>query len=93
MVFLQGHGVDTSRAVRIFRTYGAGAIPLVKENPYRPARDIRGVGFITSDQIAQKLGIPKSSIMRARAGITYALLQAVENGDRGLPDAEILTLA
>jgi exodeoxyribonuclease V alpha subunit len=50
MVFLQGHGVDTSRAVRIFRTYGAGAIPLVKENPYRPARDIRGVGFITSDQ-------------------------------------------
>jgi exodeoxyribonuclease V alpha subunit len=93
MVFLQGHGVGTSRAVRIFKTYGADAIPLVKENPYRLARDIRGIGFITADQIAQKLGIPKTSIMRARAGITYALLQAVENGDCGLPEAELLTLA
>jgi len=78
MVFLQGHGVGTSRAVRIFKTYGADAIPLVKENPYRLARDIRGIGFMTADQIAQKLGIPKTSIMRARAGISYALLQAVE---------------
>ena len=93
MVFLQAHGVGTSRAVRIFKTYGADAIPLVKENPYRLARDIRGIGFMTADQIAQKLGIPKSSIMRARAGITYALLQAVENGDCGLPEAELLTLA
>jgi exodeoxyribonuclease V alpha subunit len=85
MVFLQSHGVGTSRAVRIFKTYGADAIPLVNENPYRLASDIRGIGFITADQIAQKLGIPKTSIMRARAGITYALLQAVENGDCGLP--------
>ena len=89
----RAHGVGTSRAVRIFKTYGADAIPLVKENPYRLARDIRGIGFMTADQIAQKLGIPKSSIMRARAGITYALLQAVENGDCGLPEAELLTLA
>ena len=93
MVFLQSHGVGTSRAVRIFRTYGADAIPLVKENPYRLARDIRGIGFVTADQIAQKLGIPKTSMVRARAGITYALLQAVENGDCGLPEAELLTLA
>ena len=93
MVFLQSHGVGTSRAVRIFKTYGADAIPLVKENPYRLARDIRGIGFITADQIAQKLGVPKTSIMRARAGITYALLQAIENGDCGLPEAELLTLA
>jgi exodeoxyribonuclease V alpha subunit len=93
MVFLQGHGVGTSRAVRIFKAYGADAIPLVKENPYRLARDIRGIGFITADQIAQKLGIPKTSIVRARAGITYALLQAIENGDCGLPEAELLTLA
>lgn len=49
MVFLQSHGVGTSRAVRIFKTYGADAIPLVKENPYRLARDIRGIGFITAD--------------------------------------------
>ena len=81
MVFLQSHGVGTSRAVRIFKTYGADAIPLVKENPYRLARDVRGIGFITADQIAQKLGIPKTSMVRARAGITYALLQAIENGD------------
>jgi exodeoxyribonuclease V alpha subunit len=93
MVFLQGHGVGTSRAVRIFKAYGADAISLVKENPYRLARDIRGIGFITADQIAQKLGIPKTSIVRARAGITYALLQAIENGDCGLPEAELLTLA
>jgi exodeoxyribonuclease V alpha subunit len=93
MVFLQSHRVGTSRAVRIFKTYGADAIPLVKENPYRLARDIRGIGFITADQIAQKLGVPKTSIMRARAGITYALLQAIENGDCGLPEAELLTLA
>jgi len=93
MVFLQSHGVGTSRAVRIFKTYGADAIPLVRENPYRLARDIRGIGFITADQIAQKLGIPKTSMLRARAGITYALLQAIENGDCGLPEAELLTLA
>jgi exodeoxyribonuclease V alpha subunit len=93
MVFLQSHGVGTTRAVRIFKTYGADAIPLVKENPYRLARDIRGIGFITADQIAQRLGIPKTSMLRARAGISYALLQAIENGDCGLPEAELLTLA
>src|SRR5215470_11667167 len=93
MVFLQSHGVGSSRAVRIFKTYGADAIPLVKENPYRLARDLRGVGFITADQIAQKLGIPKTSMLRARAGITYALLQAIENGNCGLPEPELLTLA
>ena len=93
MVFLQGHGVGTSRAVRIFKTYGADAIALVTENPYRLARDIRGIGFVTADQIAQRLGMPKTSMLRARAGITYALLQAVEAGDCGLPEAELLTLA
>ena len=93
MVFLQSHGVGTSRAVRIFKAYGADAIPLVKQNPYRLARDIRGIGFITADQIAQKLGIPKTSMLRARAGISYALLQAVEDGDCGLPQEELLTLA
>jgi exodeoxyribonuclease V alpha subunit len=93
MVFLQGHGIGTSRAVRIFKAYGADAIPLVEENPYRLARDIRGIGFITADQIAQKLGIPKTSMLRARAGIAYALLQAIRNGDCGLPQDDLLTLA
>ena len=93
MVFLQSHGVGTSRSVRIFKTYGADAIPLVKENPYRLARDIRGIGFKTADQLAQKLGIPKTSMLRARAGLSYALLQAVENGDCALPQDELLKLA
>ena len=93
MVFLQSHGVGTSRSVRIFKTYGADAIPLVKENPYRLARDIRGIGFKTADQLAQKLGIPKNSMLRARAGLSYALLQAVENGDCALPQDELLKLA
>jgi exodeoxyribonuclease V alpha subunit len=93
MVFLQSHGVGTSRAVRIYKAYGADAIPLVKRNPYRLARDIRGIGFITADQIAQRLGIPKTSMLRAQAGISYALLQAVENGDCGLPQEDLLTLA
>ncbi len=53
MVFLQSHGVGTARAVRIYKTYGADAIPLVKEDPYRLARDIRGIGFRTADQLAE----------------------------------------
>ena len=80
MVFLQSHGVGTSRAVRIYKTYGADAIPLVTENPYRLARDIRGIGFKTADLIAEKLGISKTAMIRARAGISYALLNAVDDG-------------
>ena len=90
---LEVDGVGTSRAVRIFKTYGADAIPLVKENPYRLARDIRGIGFKTADEIAQKLGIPKTSMLRARAGLGYALLQAVDNGDCALPESDLLKLA
>ncbi|WP_042695966.1 ATP-dependent RecD-like DNA helicase [Azospirillum sp. B506] len=93
MVFLQSHGVSTSRAVRIFKTYGADAIPLVTENPYRLARDIRGIGFKTADTIAERLGIPKDSMIRARAGVSYALLEAVSNGHCGLPEDELLKLA
>ncbi len=93
MVFLQSHGVGTSRAVRIFKTYGPDAIPLVTENPYRLARDIRGIGFKTADTIAERLGIPKDSMIRARAGISYALLEAVSDGHCGLPEDELLTLA
>jgi exodeoxyribonuclease V alpha subunit len=93
MIFLQSHGVSTSRAVRIYKTYGADAIPLVTENPYRLARDIRGIGFKTADQIAQKLGIEKTSMLRARAGITYALLEAINDGHCALPEEELLPLA
>lgn len=73
MVFLHAHGVSTSRAVRIFKTYGQEAIAVVSENPYRLARDIRGIGFLSADTIAQKIGIAKDSSLRAKAGVSYAL--------------------
>jgi exodeoxyribonuclease V alpha subunit len=61
MLFLHGHGVGTSRAVRIFKTYGADAVERITENPYRLARDIRGIGFKTADQVAARLGIEKTA--------------------------------
>ena len=93
MVFLQSHGVGTSRAVRIYKTYGADAIPLVSENPYRLARDIKGIGFKTADQIAEKLGIEKTAMIRARAGISYTLTEAISDGNCGLPEADLLPAA
>jgi exodeoxyribonuclease V alpha subunit len=76
MLFLHSPGVSTSRAVRIFKTYGEQAIEEVRENPYTLAKDIYGIGFRTADQIAQKVGIAKDSINRARAGIDRVLLEA-----------------
>lgn len=93
MVFLHAHGVSTSRAVRIFKTYGPDAIDLVKENPYRLAADIRGIGFLSADTIAQKIGIAKDSPLRARAGISYALTEASSQGHCGLPYSELVPLA
>ena len=93
MVFLHAHGVSTSRAVRIFKTYGQDAIDIVKENPYRLARDIRGIGFLSADTIAQKIGIGKDSPLRAQAGISYALTEASGQGHCGLPYAELVPLA
>src|SRR5262249_60583144 len=61
MVFLQSHGVSTSRAVRIFKTYGGGATALGSENPYPPARYIRGIGFLTARPPSQKLGVQKDA--------------------------------
>ena len=93
MVFLQAHGVGTMRAVRIYKTYGADAIPLISDNPYRLARDIRGIGFKSADQIAAKLGIEKTAMIRARAGISYTLTEAVSEGHCGLPEDELLPMA
>ncbi len=73
MVFLQSHGVGTARAVRIFKTYGNHAVEMVRENPYRLALDIHGIGFKTADQIAQRLGIPTDSLVRAQAGVRHVL--------------------
>ena len=93
MVFLHSHGVGTARAVRIFRTYGADAVQVMTENPYRLARDIRGIGFRTADAIAMKLGIAKTAMIRVRAGIGYALTEAMDEGHCGLPEEELGPLA
>ena len=93
MLFLHSNGVGTSRAVRIYKTYGAEAVRLVSENPYRLARDIRGIGFRTADQIAAKLGIEPTAMIRVRAGISFALAEAMEQGHCGLPEAELVDLA
>ena len=93
MVFLHSHGVGTARAVRIFKTYGTDAVQVMTDNPYRLARDIRGIGFKTADAIAMKLGIDKSAMVRVRAGISYALAEAMDEGHCGLPAAELLPLA
>jgi exodeoxyribonuclease V alpha subunit len=93
MVFLHSHGVGTARAVRIFKTYGADAIQVMTENPYRLARDIRGIGFKTADAIAMKLGIEKTAMVRVRAGISYALTEAMDEGHCGLPTDELVPLA
>jgi exodeoxyribonuclease V alpha subunit len=93
MVFLHSHGVGTARAVRIYKTYGADAVQVMSENPYRLARDIRGIGFQTADAIAMKLGVDKTAMIRVRAGISYALTEAMDEGHCGLPSAELMPLA
>ena len=93
MVFLHSHGVGTSRAVRIFRTYGPDAIAIISENPYRLAADIRGIGFLTADKVAATLGIGKTAMIRARAGIGYTLFEATGDGHCGLPLADLLPAA
>ncbi len=93
MVFLHSHTVGTARAVRIFKTYGAEAVQIMSDNPYRLARDIRGIGFRTADTIAEKLGIEKTAMVRICAGISYALTEAMGQGHCGLPVAELKDLA
>jgi exodeoxyribonuclease V alpha subunit len=80
MVFLQSHGVGTARAVRIYKTYGEEAIDKVRQNPYRLALDIHGIGFKTADAIARNLGIPRDSLIRAQAGVRHALQEIADEG-------------
>ncbi len=75
MVFLHSHGVGTARAVRIYKTYGSDAVQVMSENPYRLARDIRGIGFKTADAIAMKLGIDKTAMIRVRENSRSSILQ------------------
>ena len=80
MVFLQSQGVGTARAVRIYKTYGDQAVERVRENPYRLALDIHGIGFRTADAIAQRLGIPSDSLIRAQAGVRHMLQEISGQG-------------
>jgi exodeoxyribonuclease V alpha subunit len=89
----RSHDVSAARLVRVFKTYGSDAIQVMSENPYRLARDIRGIGFKTADAIAMKLGIEKTAVIRVRAGISYALTEAMDEGHCGLPGEELEPLA
>jgi len=80
MIFLQGEGVSSTYAVKIYKEYGNKAIAVVKENPYRLALDISGIGFKTADKIAQNMGIYPGSPMRAEAGIIHVLSELVDEG-------------
>ncbi|MCL2000802.1 MAG: ATP-dependent RecD-like DNA helicase, partial [Planctomycetes bacterium] len=90
MVFLHSHGVGTSRAFRIYKTYGNEAIAKVTENPYRLAQDIWGIGFRTADQVACSLGIPHDSDIRARAGVEYVLTKLTDDGHTAYPRDELI---
>ena len=79
MVFLHGHGVSTSKSVRIYKKYGKDAVKIVKEDPYRLAKDIRGISFKSADTIAQNIGIEPTSPIRARAGVSFVLSEASSN--------------
>ncbi len=93
MLFLQGVGVSTSIAVRIYKTYKDASISVVKNEPYRLAGDVWGIGFKTADKIAQALGIPHDSPQRVKAGLQFTLSEASEEGHCYLPQAELVAKA
>ncbi|MGF1429773.1 SF1B family DNA helicase RecD2 [Kitasatospora sp. LaBMicrA B282] len=90
MVFLQGVGVSTSLAVRIYKKYGDSSIGVVKNEPYRLAADVWGIGFLTADRIAQAVGIPHDSPERVKAGLQYALSQSSDQGHCYLPEERLI---
>ena len=93
MLFLHSHGLSPLRAARIFEAYGARAIQLVRANPYRLAQEIRGIGFASADQLAARLGIPRDSPFRLRAGVSFLLEEAQGQGQAALPRAEVRAAA
>ncbi len=90
MVFLQGVGVSTSIAVRIYKKYEDASISVVKNQPYRLAADVWGIGFLTADKIAQAVGIPHDSPERVKAGLQYALSQSSDQGHCYLPEERLI---
>lgn len=90
MLFLQSHGVTTGLAVKIYKTYGDNALQVVREDPYRLARDIWGVGFKTADKIARNLGLPLDAPSRIQAGVAYALSQMADEGHVYVPEEDLV---
>lgn len=90
MTFLMSHGVSTARAFRIYKTYGEKAIETVMADPYCLARDIRGIGFKTADQIAQRMGIAPDSDLRARAGVEHVLQELTQDGHCAFPRVSLV---
>lgn len=90
MVFLQGVGVSTSIAVRIYKKYEDASISVVRNQPYRLAADVWGIGFLTADRIAQSVGIPHDSPERVKAGLQYALSQSTDQGNCFLPEERLI---
>ncbi|MFD7667082.1 ATP-dependent RecD-like DNA helicase [Streptomyces sp. NPDC059788] len=90
MIFLQGVGVSTSIAVRIYKKYDDASISVVKNQPYRLAADVWGIGFLTADRIAQAVGIPHDSPERVKAGLQYALSQSTDQGHCYLPEEDLI---
>jgi exodeoxyribonuclease V alpha subunit len=93
MLFLQSHNISTGLAVKIYKQYGDDSLDVVQTDPYRLARDIYGIGFITADKIAREIGIAQDAPERVAAGVAYVLSQAADEGNVYLPSAELTTRA
>jgi exodeoxyribonuclease V alpha subunit len=93
MLFLQQHGLSTQKAVRIYKTYGDDAVAIVRDDPYRLAAEVHGIGFTIADELGRRLGIEPGSLRRARAALRYTLeVLAKERGHVGVPEGEALHL-
>jgi exodeoxyribonuclease V alpha subunit len=90
MIFLQGRGVSATYSAKIYKEYGNRAIGVVRENPYRLARDIQGIGFITADRIAQQMGVDPNSLIRAKAGLLHILHELTEEGHVYYPEKDLI---
>ncbi|MHB8600404.1 MAG: SF1B family DNA helicase RecD2 [Ktedonobacteraceae bacterium] len=93
-LFLQSHEVSMNLATRIYKQYGKDSIKVIRENPYQLAQDVQGIGFITADEIAVKLGLPPDSIPRLATGLKYVLAQSAnDDGHCYLPERDLLNRA
>jgi exodeoxyribonuclease V alpha subunit len=90
MLFLQSHNVSTTLGVKIYKAYGDDSVKVVRENPYRLARDIYGIGFITADKIARNMGLSLDAPQRVQAGISYVLSQLADEGHVFAPQEELI---